>query len=106
MSLFLFIFASENQRTIDQLNSIKIPTSSGYVPISNFTEIETSQETGNLVRVDQNRIETIKSDVVRFYQTDAYVRLIKHWLGIQKFDIPNNFDLIYQNSTLQTLTQE
>ena len=31
--------------------------------------------------------------MVRFYQTDAYVRLIKHWLGIQKFDIPNNFGL-------------
>lgn len=46
-----------------------------------------------MVRVDQNRIETIKSDVVRFYQTDAYVRLIKHWLGIQEFDIPNNFGL-------------
>ena len=92
-SIPIYLRLPENQRTIDQLNSIKIPTSSGYVPISNFTEIETSQETGNLVRVDQNRIETIKSDVVRFYQTDAYVRLIKHWLGIQKFDIPNNFGL-------------
>jgi multidrug efflux pump len=92
-SIPIYLRLPENQRTIDQLNSIKIPTSSGYVPISNFTEIETTQETGNLVRVDQNRIETIKSDVVRFYQTDAYVRLIKHWLGIQKFDIPNNFGL-------------
>jgi multidrug efflux pump len=26
-----------------------------------------------------------------FYQTDAYVRLIKHWLGVEQFDIPNNF---------------
>ena len=92
-SIPIYLRLPENQRTIDQLNTIKIPTSSGYVPISNFTKIETNQETGNLVRVDQNRIETIKSDVVRFYQTDAYVRLIKHWLGIQEFDIPNNFGL-------------
>ena len=92
-SIPIFLRLPEDQRTIDQLNSIKIPTSVGYVPISNFTDIQTDQETGNLTRVDQNRIETIKSDVVRFYQTDAYVRLIKHWLGIQEFDIPNNFGL-------------
>ena len=92
-SIPIFLRLPEDQRTIDQLNSIKIPTSAGYVHISNFTDIQTDQETGNLTRVDQNRIETIKSDVVRFYQTDAYVRLIKHWLGIQKFDIPNNFGL-------------
>ena len=58
---------------------------------SNGLLVDFLDTTGNLVRVDQNRIETIKSDVVRFYQTDAYVRLIKHWLGIQEFDIPNNF---------------
>ena len=92
-SIPIYLRLPENQRTIDQLNSIKIPTSNGYVPISNFTDVQTKQETGNIVRLDQNRIETIKSDVTRFYQTDAYVRLIKHWLGIQKFDIPNNFGL-------------
>ncbi|MCH1613300.1 MAG: efflux RND transporter permease subunit, partial [Flavobacteriales bacterium] len=92
-SIPIYLRLPENQRTIDQLNSIKIPTSVGYVPISNFTDIQTAQETGNLTRGDQNRIETIKSDVVMFYQTDAYVRLLKHWLGIQKFDIPNNFGL-------------
>ena len=92
-SIPIYLRLPENQRTIDQLNSIKIPTSNGYVPISNFTDVQTKQETGNIVRLDQNRIETIKSDVTRFYQTDAYVRVIKHWLGIQKFDIPNNFGL-------------
>ncbi len=93
-SIPIYLRLPEKQRTIDQLNNIKIPTSSGYVPISNFTDIKTNQETGNIVRLDQNRIETIKSDVAKFYQTDAYVRLIKHWLGIQEFDIPNNFGLV------------
>ena len=92
-SIPIYLRLPKEQRTIDQLDNIKIPTSSGYVPISNFTKIETNQETGNLTRVEQNRIETIKSDVTRFYQTDAYVRLIKHWLGIEKFNIPNNFGL-------------
>ena len=92
-SIPIYLRLPKEQRTIDQLDSIKIPTSAGYVPISNFTKIETNQETGNLTRVEQNRIETIKSDVTRFYQTDAYVRLIKHWLGIEKFNIPNNFGL-------------
>ena len=78
-SIPIYLRLPKEQRTIDQLDNIKIPTSSGYVPISNFTKIETNQETGNLTRVEQNRIETIKSDVTRFYQTDAYVRLIKHW---------------------------
>lgn len=92
-SIPIYLRLPKEQRTIDQLDNIKIPTSSGYVPISNFTKIETNQETGNLTRVEQNRIESIKSDVTRFYQTDAYVRLIKHWLGIEKFDIPNSFGL-------------
>ena len=92
-SIPIYLRLPENQRTIDELNNIKIPTSNGYVPISNFTSIQTDQETGNLVRINQNRIESIKSDVKMFYQTDAYVRLIKHWLGVEQFDIPNNFGL-------------
>jgi multidrug efflux pump len=83
----------ENQRTIDQLNDIKIPTSSGYVPISNFTTIKASQKTSNLVRINSKRTETVKADISNFYQTDAHVRLVKHWLGIEKFDIPNKFNL-------------
>ena len=92
-SIPIYLRLPENQRTIDELNNIKIPTSNGYVPISNFTNIQTDQETGNLVRINQNRIESIKSDVQMFYQTDAYVRLIKHWLGVEQFDIPNSFGL-------------
>ena len=92
-SIPIFLRLPENQRTIDQLNDIKIPTSSGYVPISNFTTIKASQKTSNLVRINSKRTETVKADISNFYQTDAYVRLVKHWLGIEKFDIPNKFNL-------------
>ena len=92
-SIPIFLRLPENQRTIDQLNDIKIPTSSGYVPISNFTTIKASQKTSNLVRINSKRTETVKADISNFYQTDAHVRLVKHWLGIEKFDIPNKFNL-------------
>ncbi|MDA1284709.1 MAG: efflux RND transporter permease subunit, partial [Proteobacteria bacterium] len=92
-SIPIYLRLPENQRTIDQLNDIKIPTSSGYVPISNFTTIKASQKISNLVRINSKRTETVKADISNFYQTDAYVRLVKHWLGIEKFDIPNKFNL-------------
>ena len=92
-SIPIFLRLPKNQRTIDQLNDIKIPTSSGYVPISNFTTIKASQKTSNLVRINSKRTETVKADISNFYQTDAHVRLVKHWLGIEKFDIPNKFNL-------------
>ena len=93
-SIPIFLRLPENQRTIDQLNDIKIPTSNGYVPISNFTTVKTSQKTSNLVRINSKRTETVKADISKFYQTDAYVRLVKHWLGIERFDIPNKFNLV------------
>ena len=92
-SIPIYLRLPENQRTIDQLNDIKIPTSSGYVPISNFTTIKASQKTSNLVRINSKRTETVKADIAKFYQTDAYVRLVKHWLGIERFDAPNKFNL-------------
>ncbi|MAV82959.1 MAG: MFS transporter [Pelagibacteraceae bacterium] len=92
-SIPIYLRLPEGQRTIDQLDGIKIPTSSGYVPISNFTSIKTSQKTSNIVRINSKRTETVKADVSRFYMTDAYVRLVKHWLGLEKFNIPNKFNL-------------
>ena len=92
-SIPIYLRLPKNQRTIDQLNDIKIPTSSGYVPISNFTTIKASQKTSNLVRINSKRTETVKADIAKFYQTDAYVRLVKHWLGIERFDAPNKFNL-------------
>jgi multidrug efflux pump len=92
-SIPIYLRLPENQRTIDQLNDIKIPTSSGYVPISNFTTIKASQKTSTLVRINSKRTETVKADIAKFYQTDAYVRLVKHWLGIERFNAPNKFNL-------------
>ena len=41
-SIPIYLRLPKEQRTIDQLDNIKIPTSSGYVPISNFTKIAVS----------------------------------------------------------------
>ena len=50
-------------RTISQLDNIRIQTSEGMVPISNFVTRTAKPRTGQLSRVDSIRVMTVRSDV-------------------------------------------
>lgn len=50
-------------RTIGELQSLRVPTSAGLVPISNFVTFEPSPRTGTVTRIDQKRITSIDSGV-------------------------------------------
>ncbi|MEN8832088.1 MAG: efflux RND transporter permease subunit [Pacificibacter sp.] len=51
------------ERTLAQLGSLRVPTSSGLVPISNFVTFEPSARTGVIRRIDQKRVTTIEANV-------------------------------------------
>ena len=53
----------EKYRTINQLDSIRITTNKGNVPISNFVEKTAKPKVGTIHRTDGFRTQTIKADV-------------------------------------------
>lgn len=55
-------FTDEN-RNLERLMQLTIPTTNGQVPISNFISFETSQKTSVINRIDGSRSLTISADV-------------------------------------------
>lgn len=50
-------------RTLGDLQGLRVPTNSGLVPISNFVTFEPSPRTGTIRRIDQERVVSIASNV-------------------------------------------
>ncbi|WP_282024974.1 efflux RND transporter permease subunit [Limimaricola cinnabarinus] len=50
-------------RTLEELQSLRVPTNAGLVPISNFVTFEPSPRTGTIKRIDQRRVVSIEANV-------------------------------------------
>ncbi len=55
-------FPAEN-RTLEELEALRVPTSVGLVPISNFVSFEPAPRSGVITRINQARVLTISADV-------------------------------------------
>ena len=73
-------------RTIDQLDTIRVTTEAGQVPISNFVEMRAKPRTGKLDRVDGKRVMTVQADVVEGQLPDTKVKQIQAWLETAGLD--------------------
>jgi len=73
-------------RTIDQLDTIRVTTEAGQVPISNFVEMRARPRTGKLDRVDGKRVMTVQADVVEGQLPDTKVKQIQAWLETAGLD--------------------
>ncbi len=71
---------SAEQRTLDQLDRVRIETSQGSVPISNFVKRVPKAAVGTINRADQNRIFTVKANVKEGLNTNAKVVAMKEWM--------------------------
>ncbi|NQV45411.1 MAG: efflux RND transporter permease subunit [Rhodospirillales bacterium] len=67
-------------RTIEQLDSIRIASASGAVPVTNFVERIARQKVGTINRTDARRIMSVKSDVEEGLLVDDQVRMLAAWL--------------------------
>ncbi|WP_340118662.1 efflux RND transporter permease subunit [Pelagibius sp. 7325] len=76
----------EAYRTIEQLDRIRMQTSAGLVPISNFVTRLPKQKVGQLKRTDGNRAMTVKADVAPGLLVDDKVQQVRSWLASQQFD--------------------
>lgn len=73
-------------RTIDQLDNIRVVTSAGQVPLSNFVERSAKPHTGKLNRTDGKRVMTVKADVAEDQLPDNKVKEITAWLKTANID--------------------
>ena len=62
-SLDIRVRFPREERSLAELASLRVPTTSGLVPISNFVTFEPSPRTGIIRRIDEKRVTTIEANV-------------------------------------------
>nr|WP_321463742.1 efflux RND transporter permease subunit [uncultured Cohaesibacter sp.] len=74
-----------DQRNLDHLDELKLPTSNGLVPISNFVKVEARQKVSSITRKDGFYAMSVKATVDQSDGTtvDAKVREIDDWVKAQ-----------------------
>lgn len=80
-------------RTIGELQSLRVPTSAGLVPISNFVTFEPSPRTGTVTRIDQKRITSIEAGVAPGVLVNDQVIALK--AAIEKIEMPEGMDVVF-----------
>ncbi|MCB9988241.1 MAG: efflux RND transporter permease subunit [Rhodospirillales bacterium] len=84
------------ERTLDQLDRIRIESSDGSVPISNFVRRTAEPAVGTINRVDQKRVVTVKADLPPGINTAAKVDQIKQWLADNADKIDPRLDIKFR----------
>lgn len=67
-------------RGIEQIDTIRINTSSGLVPISSFISREAMPGVSSIQRVDGNRVVYVRANPAPGYVTDSIVQELDQWL--------------------------
>ena len=62
-SLDIRVRFPREERSLSELASLRVPTASGLVPISNFVTFAPSERTGVIRRIDEKRVTTIEANV-------------------------------------------
>jgi len=73
-------------RGIGALDDLKISTSNGLVPISNFVQRKAAPNVDTFQRIDGVPVEFIRSNVAEGALADDQVQTIRRWLKTQTFD--------------------
>ena len=73
-------------RSIDQLDQLRINTANGLVPLANLVTREPRQRVNTIERKDGNFVMTAKANVVDGVLADDKVREIQSWLDAQTWD--------------------
>jgi multidrug efflux pump len=81
-SIPLYLRYPNEGRTLDRIDNLRVTTSNGLVPISNFVEIVPNSRTGNIIRVDSKNAINIQADVEPGTYPDGKVKELEYVLGI------------------------
>lgn len=66
-----------DQRNLDQIGQLRVPTSIGMVPISNFVSLSPAAKTGTIKRVGAKRAVTVEADVKPDKLVDTELKLLQ-----------------------------
>ena len=75
-----------NDRNIDELDRLRVPTDNGAVPIGNFVERVAVPRVGTINRTDSRRVLSVQADVPEGVLPDDKVTEIKHWMKTANID--------------------
>lgn len=76
----------QNDRSLENLMQLRVPTSIGHIPVNNFITFETAQKTGEINRTDSRRVMMVKADVGEGALVDKQVQLLKDAVASSDFD--------------------
>jgi multidrug efflux pump len=65
------------ERSLAELGNLRVPTSAGLVPISNFVTFSPSPRTGIIRRVDQKRVTTVEANVAPGFLVNDQVNALR-----------------------------
>ncbi|SOE18241.1 multidrug efflux pump [Hoeflea halophila] len=69
------------ERSLSELGNLRVPTSSGLVPISNFVTFEPTERLGIVRRVDERRVVTIEANVAPGVLVNDQITTLETKLG-------------------------
>ncbi len=75
-----------NERGIDQLDKLMMPTSQGSIPISNFVKRVPKQNVNKIRREDSQRVWRIQANVKPDINVNGEIDKIKEWIAAQNYD--------------------
>ncbi|SNS48687.1 efflux RND transporter permease subunit [Antarctobacter heliothermus] len=82
-----------DERTLEELQSLRVPTSAGLVPISNFVTFAPSPRSGTITRVDQRRVITIEANVAPGVLVNDQVVALQ--AAIDGMDLPDGVEATF-----------
>ncbi|PIE11956.1 MAG: MFS transporter [Rhodobacterales bacterium] len=77
-------------RTLEELRGLRVPTSSGLIPISNFVTFEAVPRTGMITRIDQKRVISIESNVAPGLLVNDQIMALRG--ALETMDLPDGVD--------------
>lgn len=85
-----------DERTLDQLLQIKVPTVLGHIPIKNFVTFETAQKTGTITRVDGRLAMNVQADAAEGMLVDEQVTKLKEAVAAAKGSFDPEVDIVFK----------
>ena len=73
-------------RTLEELESLRVPTDAGLVPVSNFVTFEPSPRTGTIKRIDGQRVITIEANVAPGLLVNDQITALR--VALERTDLP------------------
>lgn len=79
-----------SERTLEELQSLRVPTAAGLVPISNFVTFEPAPRTGTIKRIDQRRVVSIEANVAPGLLANDQINALRE--ALRAADLPESVD--------------